>query len=80
MPIRNLLRAKRPSRWPCFWRLVVSTLLLVNGLSMVLQFQSGIVLAAMPIKALASGWGHGQGRRVQLWVQTDTGKRHGYQE
>ncbi len=52
-----LMRAKRLERWYCFWRLVVSTLLLVTGLWMVIQFKSGAVPAAMQIKALASAIG-----------------------
>jgi uncharacterized membrane protein HdeD (DUF308 family) len=55
--IDNLLRAKRLGRWYCFWRLVVSTLLLVTGLWMVIQFKSGIVPATLQIKALASAIG-----------------------
>jgi uncharacterized membrane protein HdeD (DUF308 family) len=51
--IDNLLRARRLSRWYCFWRLVVSTLLLLTGLWMVIQFKSGMVPAALQIKALA---------------------------
>ena len=52
-----LMRAKRLGRWYCFWRLVVSTLLLVTGIWMVIQFKSGAVPAAMQIKALASAIG-----------------------
>jgi len=55
--IDNLLRARRLGRWYCFWRLVVSTLLLVTGLWMVIQFKSGMVPAALQIKALASAIG-----------------------
>ena len=55
--IDNLMRSKRLGNWYCFWRLVVSTLLLVTGLWMVLQFKSGIVPAAIQIKALASAIG-----------------------
>ena len=55
--IDNLLRARRLGRWYCFWRLVVSTLLLVTGLWMVIQFKSGLVPAALQIKALASAIG-----------------------
>jgi len=51
------MRAKRLGRWYCFWRLVVSTLLLVTGIWMVIQFKSGAVPAAMQIKALASAIG-----------------------
>ena len=55
--IDNLLRAKSLGRWYCFWRLVVSTLLLVTGLWMVIQFKSGLVPAALQIKARASAIG-----------------------
>jgi len=55
--IDNLLRARRLGRWYCFWRLAVSTLLLVTGLWMVIQFKSGMVPAALQIKALASAIG-----------------------
>jgi uncharacterized membrane protein HdeD (DUF308 family) len=55
--IDNLLRARRLGRWYCFSRLVVSTLLLVTGLWMVIQFKSGIVPAALQIKSLASAIG-----------------------
>jgi uncharacterized membrane protein HdeD (DUF308 family) len=55
--IDNLLRARRLGRWYCFWRLVVSTLLLVTGLWMVIQFKSGMIPAALQIKALASAIG-----------------------
>jgi uncharacterized membrane protein HdeD (DUF308 family) len=55
--IDNLLRARSLGRWYCFWRLVVSTLLLVTGLWMVIQFKLGLVPAALQIKALASAIG-----------------------
>jgi uncharacterized membrane protein HdeD (DUF308 family) len=55
--IDNLLRARSLGRWYCFWRLVVSTLLLVTGVWMVIQFKSGMVPAALQIKALASAIG-----------------------
>lgn len=55
--IDNLVRAKRLGRWYCFWRLVVSTLFLVTGLWMVLQFKSGAVPAALQVKALATAIG-----------------------
>jgi uncharacterized membrane protein HdeD (DUF308 family) len=51
------MRSKRLGRWYCFCRLVVSTLLLVTGLWMVIQFKSGAVPAAMQIKALAAAIG-----------------------
>jgi uncharacterized membrane protein HdeD (DUF308 family) len=53
----NLSRARRLGRWHCFWRLVVSTLFLVTGVWMVLQFKSGVVPAAMQVKALATAIG-----------------------
>jgi uncharacterized membrane protein HdeD (DUF308 family) len=66
------MRAKRLDSWYCFWRLAVSTLLLVTGVWMVIQFKSGAVPAALQIKALATtiglvslsnrarrGWGWG---------------------
>lgn len=51
------MRSKRLGSWYCFWRLVVSTLLLVTGLWMVIQFKTGAVPAEMQIKALASAIG-----------------------
>ena len=38
--ISNLARSKRMGRWICFWRLVVSTLFIVAGASMVSNFRS----------------------------------------
>ena len=38
--ISNLARAKRMGRWNCFWRLVVSTLFIVAGASMISNFRS----------------------------------------
>ncbi len=55
--IDNLSRARRLERWHCFWRLVVSTLFLVTGIWMVLQFKSGVVPAALQVKALAMAIG-----------------------
>lgn len=55
--IDNLSRAKRIGRWHCFWRLVVSTLFLVTGLWMLLQFKAGMVPAALQVKALATAIG-----------------------
>jgi uncharacterized membrane protein HdeD (DUF308 family) len=55
--IDNLSRARRLGRWHCFWRLVVSTLFLVTGLWIVLQFKSGVVPAALQVKALATAIG-----------------------
>lgn len=55
--IDNLSRARRLGRWHCFWRLVVSTLFLVTGLWMLLQFKAGMVPAALQVKALATAIG-----------------------
>ena len=49
----NLNRARRLSRWHCFWRLVVSTLFLVTGAWIIQQFSAGIVPAAAQVAALA---------------------------
>ena len=37
--ISNLVRSGRMGRWICFWRLVVSTLLIVAGASMISNFR-----------------------------------------
>ena len=57
--IDNISRARRLGRWHCFWRLVVSTLFLVTGLWVLLQFKAGIVPAAFQVKALATAIGIG---------------------
>ena len=51
--VNNLNRARRLSRWHCFWRLVVSTLFLVTGAWIIQQFSAGIVPAAAQVTALA---------------------------
>ena len=38
--ISNLARSKRMGRWICFWRLVVSTLFIAAGASMISNFRS----------------------------------------
>ena len=38
--ISNLARSKRMGRWICFWQLVVSTLFIVAGASMISNFRS----------------------------------------
>lgn len=53
----NLSRSARLSRWHCFWRLVVSALLMVAGIWMLWQFKSGLIPAALQIKALAMAIG-----------------------
>jgi uncharacterized membrane protein HdeD (DUF308 family) len=55
--IDNLRRARSLSRWHAFWRLVIATLFLVTGLWMLIQFKSGLVPAALQIKALATAIG-----------------------
>ncbi|MCX5931776.1 MAG: DUF308 domain-containing protein [Cyanobacteria bacterium] len=55
--IDNLSRARRLGRWHCFWRLLVSTLFLVTGIWMVLQFKSGVVPGALQVKGLATAIG-----------------------
>jgi len=51
--INNLMRAPLLSRWLVFWRLVVSTLFLVAGASMIQQLGSGLATAAVPVATLA---------------------------
>jgi uncharacterized membrane protein HdeD (DUF308 family) len=48
--INNLMRARLLGRWLVFWRLVVSTLFLVAGGSMIQQLGSG---GAVPVAGLA---------------------------
>jgi uncharacterized membrane protein HdeD (DUF308 family) len=55
--VDNLRRARSLSRWHAFWRLVIATLFLVTGLWMLIQFKSGLVPAALQIKALATAIG-----------------------
>lgn len=55
--IDNLRRARALSRWHTFWRLVIATLFLITGLWMLIQFKSGLVPAALQIKALATAIG-----------------------
>jgi uncharacterized membrane protein HdeD (DUF308 family) len=42
--ISNLARSKRMGRWICFWRLVVSTLFIIAGASMLSNFNSAAEL------------------------------------
>ena len=52
--INNLMRARLLGRWLVFWRLVVSTLFLVAGASMIQQLGSGLARgAALPVASLA---------------------------
>ena len=51
--ISTLSRARRLSRWHCFWRLVTSTLFLVVGFWIIQQFSAGPLSAGMQVAALA---------------------------
>jgi uncharacterized membrane protein HdeD (DUF308 family) len=51
--ITNLSRARRLSRWHCFWRLVISTLFLVIGIWIIQQFSAGPLTAGLQVAALA---------------------------
>lgn len=51
--INGLMRARLSSRWPMFWRLVVATLFLVAGGSMVQQLGASSGGAAAPVATLA---------------------------
>jgi len=51
--VSNLSRAKRLSRWHCFWRLVTSTLFTVIGLWMIREFSAGPLTAGLQVAALA---------------------------
>lgn len=53
----NLSRSRRLEPWHCFWRLVVSALFMVTGIWMLVQFKSGVVPAALQVKALATAIG-----------------------
>jgi uncharacterized membrane protein HdeD (DUF308 family) len=50
--INNLMRARLLGRWLVFWRLVVSTVFLVVGVSMIQQLGSGAVGAVLPVASL----------------------------
>jgi uncharacterized membrane protein HdeD (DUF308 family) len=50
--INNLMRARLLGRWLVFWRLVVSTVFLVAGVSMIQQLGSGGVGAVLPVASL----------------------------
>lgn len=50
--VNNLMRSKQLGRWLTFWRLVVSTVFLVAGFSMVQQLGSGSLAAVAPVVSL----------------------------
>ncbi len=51
--VSNLSRAKRLTRWHCFWRLVTSTLFVVIGAWIIRQFSAGPFTAGLQVAALA---------------------------
>jgi uncharacterized membrane protein HdeD (DUF308 family) len=53
--VNNLNRARRLSRWHCFWRLVVSTLFVVTGTWILQQCGSGKCLIQVAALAFAIG-------------------------
>ncbi|MCU0527937.1 MAG: DUF308 domain-containing protein [Cyanobium sp. Prado107] len=55
--IDNLMRARLLNRWLTFWRLVVSTLFLVAGFTIIQQLGSGRAAAAASVATLALALG-----------------------
>ena len=51
--INNLMRARSLRRWLTFWRLVVSTVFVVAGLSMIHQLAGGPLAAGLPVASLS---------------------------
>jgi uncharacterized membrane protein HdeD (DUF308 family) len=51
--INNLMRAKQLSRWLTFWRLVVSTVFVVAGVSMIHQLGEGPAGVVLPVASLS---------------------------
>ena len=51
--MRALMRAKQLSRWLTFWRLVVSTVFVVAGVSMIQQLGAGPVGVVVPVASLS---------------------------
>ena len=51
--INNLMRAKQLSRWLTFWRLVVSTVFVVAGVSMIQQLGAGPAGVVVPVASLS---------------------------
>ena len=47
--INNLMRDKQLSRWLTFWRLVVSTVFVVAGVSMIQQLGAGPAGVVLPV-------------------------------
>ena len=51
--INNLMRAKQLSRWLTFWRLVVSTVFVLAGVSMIQQLGAGPAGVVLPVASLS---------------------------
>lgn len=51
--INNLMRAQQLSRWLTFWRLVVSTVFVVAGVSMIQQLGAGPAGVVLPVASLS---------------------------
>ena len=56
--INNISRRHDLKAWLVFWRLVVSTLFLIAGFSILQQISSGPIDAAAQVLALAAGYTH----------------------
>jgi uncharacterized membrane protein HdeD (DUF308 family) len=50
--VSNLMRAKQLARWLSFWRLVVSSVFLVAGASMIQQLAKGSFSSLLPVMSL----------------------------
>ncbi|MEB3306664.1 MAG: DUF308 domain-containing protein [Cyanobacteriota bacterium] len=51
--VNNLMRARQLGRWLSFWRLVVSTVFLIAGITMLQQLGAGPLSAMRPVVSLA---------------------------
>lgn len=50
--VNNLMRARQLGRWLSFWRLVVSSVFLVAGVSMIQQLAKGTFSSLLPVMSL----------------------------
>lgn len=50
--VTNLMRSRQLGRWLSFWRLVVSTVFLVAGFTMIQQLGSGPLASLLPVVSL----------------------------
>jgi len=50
--VSNLMRARQLGRWLSFWRLVVSSVFLVAGVSMIQQLAKGSLSSLLPVMSL----------------------------